>query len=100
MDIIDRLRGPSPSIMAMRDAANEIEQLRSLWQAAVDDKHAWAAREVQAEREVCAKIADESAAKDRAADKSYGGSQDDATLRDCAITAECIAADIRARTKK
>lgn len=28
-DIIERLRGPSPSIPAMRDAADEIERLRS-----------------------------------------------------------------------
>jgi hypothetical protein len=28
-DIVDRLRGPTPSIPAMRDAAAEIERLRS-----------------------------------------------------------------------
>lgn len=30
MDIVDRLRSSMPSILAMRDAANEIERLRNL----------------------------------------------------------------------
>lgn len=57
---------------------------------------------VLTEREACANVADESAAKDRAMDKSYGGSRDDSgmSLRDCIITAEVIAADIRARGGK
>lgn len=40
-----------------REAIDEIERLRKLWQDAVDDKHAWAAREVRAERECCAEAA-------------------------------------------
>ena len=32
-DIVDRLRGPAPSIMAMRDGAGEIDHLRCLVEA-------------------------------------------------------------------
>ena len=32
-DIVDRLRGPAPSIMAMRDGAGEIDHLRYLVEA-------------------------------------------------------------------
>lgn len=73
-------------IQEWADAAQDGIHYHKLWQDAVDDKHAWAVREVRAERECCAAIADASAARDRAMDKSYGGSRDDSgmSLRDWA----------------
>lgn len=66
MDILDRLRDLHKQATTERShyyvasccagAIAEIEMLRTLWKDAVDDKHAWAAREVRAEREVCAQI--------------------------------------------
>lgn len=42
-DLIERLRGPSPSIPAMRDAADEIERLRERLRIVADecDEHAY-----------------------------------------------------------
>jgi hypothetical protein len=40
-DIVERLNGASPSIMAMRDGAREIERLRNDLQRAIRQRDMW-----------------------------------------------------------